>query len=75
MTGRGFPQRCVLLAAASEVTLEDFEESRQPRLPTRIQPTTELGVPNSAHADAFRELGLIELLVSSASPSRDRYRC
>ena len=65
----------LLLAAASEVTLEDFEQSRQPRLPTRIQPTTELGVPNTAaHADAFRKLGLIESLVSSASPNRVRYR-
>ena len=70
MTKPGLSQRCVLLAAASEVTLEDFEESRQPRLPTRIQPTTELGVPNTAaHADA------LELLVSSASPSQVRYRC
>ena len=71
----GLSQRCVL-AAASEVTLEDFEESRQPRLPTRIQPTTELGVPNTAaYADVFGKLGLIELLVSSASPSRVGYRC
>jgi hypothetical protein len=41
--GPGFRQRDEpLLAAAIEVTLEDFEESRQPRLPSRIEPTTEL---------------------------------
>ena len=37
--GPGFPQRDEpLLAAASEVTLEDFEEVAKPRLPTQFNP-------------------------------------
>ena len=46
--GPGFPQRDEpLLAAASEVTLEDFEESRQTSAADPIQPATGLGVPKA----------------------------